>query len=432
MADPKKPGLGDDALKAAASAPFKAVTGAVVSTIKSGVQKINPFDKKINTTDVSDTGVESLRLGYTTAKQGKNTIKTAQQTIKTTQRTIKTTGRAAKETGKTVVKVTKVTARVTATVVKAVAHGVAYVVSVIPTPILLILLAVIIFLIFMIGAVMSFMGGAVAGASSVRQAYENALGLDDPVADYPEGAGYYAIAMQNAQNAFNAQIDALYYDASDLPNSDLVYFERNSDGNPKAKLDHSELATDAVKTQIKNTWLPCLTEEEVMAIAYVYMQKQENDAHGTTGALYKVEYTQDVLDTVVNALWVVSERVYSNQQCPDKNCDTHEVTNPTWTYFKQKQGEAADIINGITPGDEEQARKDYVNYSLSLAATPEKIDEAYCPKNHDKHSIALTFYAKTSVLMQLNIAADPYSTWVEMTTTAFENIENTTEAPTNP
>lgn len=366
--------------------------------------------------ETSDTGTEGLRLGYSTVRQ-------ADKTIRTAQRTIKTTAKTAKKTAKVTYKVTKTVVKITTKTVKAIAKGVIKIISVIPPPILLILVGAMLFMLLMLGAVMVIAGGVAGGTNATKSAYENALGLAVPAEEYADGAGFYTTAMDGAKSSFEAKIDALSYDETNLAHSDLVYFTRSSPGNPNAKLEHSELATDAIKTQIKNTWLPSLSEQEVLAIAYVYLQKQENDAQGTTGALYQVEYTQDVLNDVVGKLYAITETVHEKQQCPGKDCDTHKVTNPTWTYFDEKLGEAAKIINGELPGDKEQAHTDYKNYLLSRDATPKEIDEAYCPKLHNNHSIALTFYDKTSVLMQLGLNEIPYAEWVEMTTTGFEKNE---------
>ena len=86
-------------------------------------------------------------------------------------------------------------------------------------------------------------------------------------------------------------------------------------------------------------------------------------------------------------------------------------------------GEAAKIINGEKSGDVEQARKDYENWLAARETYPHYIDEAYCPKLHDNHSIALTFYDKTSVLMQLGLGEIPYAEWVKLTITGFEKNE---------
>ncbi len=366
--------------------------------------------------DTSDAGTEGLRLGYSTVKQADKTIRTAQRTIKTTEKT-------AKKTAKVTYKVTKTVVKITAKTVKVIGKVVVKIISVIPPPILLILVGAMLFMLLMLGAVMIIVGGVTGGANATKSAYENALGLAVPAEDYADGALFYTAAMNDAKSGFEARIDALSYDADDLAHSDLVYFTRSSPGNPNAKLEHSELATDAIKTQIRNTWLPSLSEQEVLAIAYVYLQKQENDAQGTTGALYQVEYTQDVLNDVVGKLYAITETVHEKQQCPGKDCDTHQVVNPAWTQCDEKMGEAAKIINGEKAGDVEQARKDYENWLAARETYPHYIDEAYCPKLHDNHSIALTFYDKTSVLMQLGLNEIPYAEWVELTITGFEKNE---------
>ncbi len=416
-------GLGNAALKSAAFAPIQAVKGAAISTIKLGLQKINPLEKKITRNDVSETGVESLRFGYTSAKQAKNAVKTTAQTIRTTQRTIKTTGRATKETGKTVVRVVRTTVKVTIETAKAVGTVVTHIAAAMMNPIVLIITIVILILLIMAGYVIAMMSSAAGAVSNMRNAYENALGLDDPAAAYTEGAEFYRIAMENARKTFDERVDALYYSIHDLPNSDLVYFERNSPGNPKVKLDRSVLAADEVKQQIKNAWLPSLSEKEILAITYVYLQKQENDAHETDGALYMVEYTQETFDAVVAALYVTTENVHEKQACPDRNCAVRKVDNPAWLDCDRHMGEAAKIINGEAPGDVNQARIDYENWSAARDSYPRYVDEACCPMEHTNHSIALTFYDKSSVLMRLGISDDKYAQWVELTIGAFENNE---------
>lgn len=426
MAANKKSGLGDETLKAAASSPLQAIKGAAISTVKSSLQKINPLDKKINQADTSETGVESLRLGYTTGKQAKNAVKTTAQTIKTTQRTIKTTGRTAKETGKTAIRVVKTTVKVTVNTVKAAGSAATHIAAAMTNPVVLIVTLVILMLLLMVGYVIVMLGGAAGAASSIRNAYENAEGLEDVAASYTEGTGFYQIAMANAQSAFYTKIDSLYYDAADLSHSNLVYFTKNFPGSAPQVLyrDYSVLANDAEKAKMKSTWQPYFSEKEVLAITYVYLQKQENDARGTDGALYMVEYTQEALDTVVSALYALTDTVYHQQECHSKDCSVHQVENPQWKYCSEKLGEAARIINGEVPGNVEQARIDYENWAAAMAAYPQYIDENYCPKEHDTHSVALTFYDKASVLMQLGISEDKYATWVEMTLAAFENNEN--------
>lgn len=365
--------------------------------------------KQFDRNEASDTGAESLRLGVKTVRKTEKAVKTTNHAVKTA---VKTTKRAVRITARAVKTTAKVVEKISATVAKSVASL---------SPAIAVLVAVFLLLVIAAGVIVVIIGSTAGATGNIRHAYENAEGLPDPAAGYADGAAFYQTAMTNAQNAFDAQIDALYFAEDDLQNSVLVYFERTSSGSPDAKLSRSELASDSIKTQIKDTWLPCLTEQEVLAIAYVYLQKQENDAHGTDAALYMVAYTQDALDTVVAALYAVTETVHAKQECPGKDCAVHQVVNPSWTYCDEKMGEAAKIINGEVTGDVEQARRDYENWSAARDAYPQYIDEDYCPKEHDNHSIALTFYDKDSVLAALGLDGDRYAKWVDMTITGFEN-----------
>lgn len=171
--------------KKAVTAPVSATVRTARNTIKSVFSKANPFDKKINKNDVTDTGVETIRL----ANSG---IKTVKSSIKTTQRTIKTTGTAIKRTGTVVYKTTAFTAKSTVAVAK-------------------------------------FVG--------------NAAGLVDVPAQYQVGLEYLNTALENHRNDFNSLIDSLYYNYDDLTNSNLVYMERTDESGGKAIYEKS-FATD--------------------------------------------------------------------------------------------------------------------------------------------------------------------------------------------
>ena len=53
------------------------------------LSKLNPLNQKVNYNDVSDHGIESLRLAQQTVKKTKNSIKTVKSTINTTRKTIR-------------------------------------------------------------------------------------------------------------------------------------------------------------------------------------------------------------------------------------------------------------------------------------------------------------------------------------------------------
>lgn len=111
-----------------------------------------------------------------------------------------------------------------------------------------------------------------------------------------------------------------------MPHNDTVYLVRNE---PPATFQTS-LVTDARKAQLKNAWQLVVSKAEGIAIAYVYLEKQENEAHGSQGVLYPVSYTQDVFDMIVSDMITVTETQYRNQECPDANCSVHyhEEPNP--------------------------------------------------------------------------------------------------------
>ena len=129
-----------------------------------------------------------------------------------------------------------------------------------------------------------------------------------------------------------------------MPHNDTVYLRRNE---PPVEYQTS-LATPARKTQLKNAWELSISEAEGIAIAYVYLERQENEAHGSQGVLYPVSYTQDVFDMIFSDMVTVTETQYRNQECPDANCSVHyHVTdNPAYATAQQN------YTNAVTRRDD--------------------------------------------------------------------------------
>ena len=411
----------DKTVHTIAHAPERVIKSAVHSGVKTAVNKLDPFNKKIDKRNTNDSGVESLRLGNSVVKTGVQGVKTVERTVKTTEKTIKTTGSVIGETVKTSYRIIKKTVVTSAVIIKFTAEAAVNIVAALLNPIVLIVIIFILVLILIGGGVLMIMGSMGVGGNTLRRAYMNAEGLGEVTTAYTEGLGFYQTAIQNAENAFDARIDALYYSDPDKMHSDLIWFQRISPGSPDAISARSELAYDAVKQQVKDTWLPCLTEKEVLAITYVYLQKKMNDRQHTDAELYMVDYTQDILNEVVAALYVVTENVIPRQGCPDRDCAIHQVPNPAYNYCVEQMNKAAAIINGEAPGDVAQARIDYENWADALNYYPPYIDEAYCPLEHNDHAIALTFYDKDAVLIKLGLDGDKYSRWVDMTIAGFES-----------
>lgn len=147
-----------------------------MNTAKSVVSKTNPFDKKINKNDVSDTGVESIRL----ANSG---IKTVKKSIRTTHSTIKTTGTVVKKTGTVIYKTADFTAKSTVAVAKFVENIVVHVVASLMNPIIIIFMGLIILLSLCYSSILIF----ISGDNTDKSTRVNAAGLIDIPAQYQSG-----------------------------------------------------------------------------------------------------------------------------------------------------------------------------------------------------------------------------------------------------
>ncbi len=121
------------------------------------------------------------------------------------------------------------------------------------------------------------------------QAYATpvALGEDIPE-EIQQAKAMFDAAADAEKRAYIEQIDALRFSTADMPHNDTVYLVRNE---PPATFETS-LATNARKTQLKNAWQLAVSEAEGIAIAYVYLEQQENEAHGSQGVLYPIYYNK--------------------------------------------------------------------------------------------------------------------------------------------
>lgn len=438
-----------DITKKIVTAPVSATVQTVKNTIKNAFSKANPFDKKINKEDVSDSGVESIRL----ANSG---IKTVKKSIRTTQSTIKTTGNVVKKTGTTIYKTAEFTVKSTVAVAKFVGNATVHVVASLMNPIIIIFIGLIIVLSLCFGSVLIF----ISGDNTDKSARVNAAGLIDVPEQYQAGLELLKTSLENHQNDFNSLIDSLYYNYDDLTNSNLVYMERTDETGGKAIYEKS-FATDDRKNALKSEWNIPLTEREFLAIAYVWLENEKNASNNSEHGIYEVTYTEEVFDTIIEKCVVYNDTVYGGQNCPDENCTRHveyidnpdyktavERTDKSWTAYD----EWTDIANSIIEDDNviegEQWRIDnwiskynmspyysnngwdfadnlYNQYSNNwdiMAATPEKIEQItyICEYKHDLHSIGLAFFDKETVMNALNFD-DISRQWVELTEKGFES-----------
>jgi hypothetical protein len=162
------------------------------------------------------------------------------------------------------------------------------------------------------------MGGTSMQAGEMG-AQAGAVGLGDVPAQVQQGTVFYNSAVEGSRNSFHELIDGLLYDITDVSNSDLVSM-RHTGANGAISIYGITFAADLQKTVLRNAWRNPLSANEVMAIAYVLLQKNENTARGTTGHIYDVSFTQSIFDNIIGHSVTYSVSVTSDQSCPGANC----------------------------------------------------------------------------------------------------------------
>lgn len=402
---------------------FKKIATGPLNIIKSNIQnvasKANPFDKNINKNDVSDSGVESVRLAYTSSKKA---VKTVDRTIKTTHHTIKTTKDVINRTGKVIYKTGKFTEKAAITTMKVTKTVVVHVVASLINPVVIIIIAFGIILLMVSAMIVLLMGGGVSASRSINNAYSSAAGLVDILEQYQNAVDYFYTAVLNRQTDFNSIIDNLYYDYDNLPESSLVYMERTRPA-PAIIYDKS-FSVNERKETLKSAWDMSLTitSKEAIAIAYVYLEKEKNTANHTEGGIYEVTYTQEVFDLILTKCVTYSDTVYSGQYCPDENCTRHveEIDNPDYYYALSRVNEAADNYNNS--GGDEYWGQQYEYWSGVLDSTSPTIEQVtyICEHRHDLHSVGLAFFTKEDIMNALEFT-DNDKKWEELTEKGFEN-----------
>lgn len=439
--------------------------GKIKSTFKNAVSKANPFDKKINRNDVSDTGTEAVKLAYRSVKKGKNSIKAVKRTVRTTKRTIKTVGSAIKGTGTAIYRTTAFTMKSVVTVSKIFGNVAVNTVAFLINPIVIVIIMFVISFVFIFGSILI----VISGDDTDKSARVNAGGLVDVSSQYQTGLGYLNTALENKQNEFNSLIDSLYFDYDNLTYSDLVYLERTKPA--PSTIYQTSFATDERKNSLKSEWSISLTEHELMAIAYVYLETVENTNNGTKYGIYKVAFNQEVFDTIVSKCVAYSDSVYGNQKCPDENCTEHieMLPNPDYVSLQEQCDTLADAYNDwgevasalydnsqFTNSNAQSAHwnsvvqpvlntwivkynrypvldnngydfldtlgSEYETTKEQLNNTPPEIEQVtyICEYQHNLHSIGLAFFDKETVMNALNFN-DTTKQWVELTEKGFEN-----------
>lgn len=303
--------------------------------------KINPLEKKVNKGDTADHGMESLRMTNSAVKKAKNTAVAAKSTAKTVAQAPK----RIYKTAETTVKVVKAVIHVTTVIIS---NTIAFLFN----PVVLILLLVVLLIILCAALIAAAAGGTQAEETQVMGgAYIEMIGIDDISRRYPDAAEYYRIACESNKSRFHTLIDGMYYSYSNLEHSDLVYMERTL--NSTVTKYETGFAQDTYKTNLKAAWSIPVNEREAIAIAYVYLEMQENNANGTAMDIYRVSFTQDIFNTIVDSAVLWSSSTFNNQKCPDEDCAHDEVPNPAYqtavTNFQEAERRYYDWEANVVP-----------------------------------------------------------------------------------
>ena len=391
--------------------------------------KVDPLNKPINKNEVTDTGAESLRLTKTTIKKTKSAVKTTRNTVATVKNTARTTAKVAQYSFKFVYEVA--------------AQAVAIVIN----PIFLVFAAIVVIIIMLFGFFMLLIGGQ----SNSEEAMTTAEGLVDVADQYKIAEDYYNKALADRKKEFTDIIDNMYYNNNDREHSDLVYFK-------KIKHNPAEYLTDFAdadrKDAIKKKWDYLIDDKDLIAIAYVWLEQQENTAQNSYLQIYEVTYTEEVFKKLFETTVQMSHRTDDNQRCPTGECardpdlwvkkqEYEDKFNACvrsfdeWWHIHDHGGSVDDWWNkyGWLYNRYPYFDNDWNDYSQYIGDNMHEFEvqrdhytDLYnntlvCTHHHKLHSVGLSFWTKEDLMESLGFD-ETYKYWVELTVQGFNDNPN--------
>lgn len=329
----------------------KKAVSRVTAPIREIERKVNPLEQKVDTHETADSGTESLKLANQAVKTADKTVKTTKSAVKTTKnavkkapQTIKKTAKATKEVAKATAKVAKATAKATAKVVqvtvKVAAKVITELVAALSNPYVLLAVAIVVVVVLIIYGLVILLGGGDTNQKAMTQA----IGLGNVEEQYDYGKDFYNTALENRKNELSDIMNSLDYDKDDREKSDLLYYKRF---DPTQIIYEKDFPTDIRKQNIMNTWEHQFDESQAVdfiAIAYVYLEKQKNDENNTQLNIYKVEFTQEVFDELIEKCIKFVDTVNQNQECPNADCTRDRDAYKAWNEMDAKLDKA---LNGL-------------------------------------------------------------------------------------
>lgn len=438
----RKNSLGKRIIKAVAKAPFKAARSAAISAAKTAEEKLNPLNQPVNKNDVVDTGSESMRMTYRGIKKVNKTLKKTEQTVKRTKNTVKRTTKLSYKAVKTSVKVAVATAKI---VYEVAAQAVAIVIN----PIFLVVAAVVVMIIMIAGLFIIIIGGDTSNKAAMTTGEGLGEGNAAVAEQYKKAEDFYDQAVSDRQQGFERIINDMHYNHNDREHSHLIYFKRTK---PHPVEYQKDFADDNRKNAIKNEWDYQIDKEDLIAIAYVWLEQKANEDKQTYLKIYDVEFTQDMFIDLVQQTVPISYIIYDNQECPFHNCTRDPALWRKWQDSQEKANQTMnsfnpywDAYNGYISVDEWWNRfgwlmdgnypyfdndgDDYRDYISSKADQYQREADQFkweyeksevCTHQHRLHNVGIAFLSKDELMDALGFD-DTYKYWVELTKQGFEN-----------
>ena len=356
----------------------KSHTNDRIQAVLQSFWKLTSFDDKVDTNSTSDMGAESIRLAN-------QSIKTTKRTVKTAANTVKTTGKVVWDTSKAVNQTTETAVKVTVTVFKVAAAFWEHAIAAMLNPVIWIITLLAFMTILYGSALIVIISGDM---TNTEAAYVSAAGLGIVDDEFKHGQELFHAAELARHLDFNAMISAAYY-SDTWCYCDLIYMEKthpDGTGGRDKSIFQVGFASDYYKEVMENAWHLSINEIEALAVAYIYLQKQVNDAKHTQMQIYDVKYTPEIFNQMLETCAKYSDSTTGNVQCPYADCDRKKdwfwnIYNDSWDY----------------------TWKDY------------------CPHLHTLHCFGLDFYDKNDVMNALGFTQKEKE-WEEMTEKYFETL----------
>ena len=327
--------------------------GALSLSARTGSVAVGSFGNMLGGSD--DMGVQALNTGIRGLQSSASAIKTTSGGIKTASRGIKTATKGSIRTVKGTVSAirtvnqlgVKGTGKVLGNKISATFHkagksvvnmilgGFKFIIAKLAIPVFIVIFIAVFFTVILSAPVLLFKIGFTRnyGMGSFDSGNEF-------VETYNKGTEYKEISIDDMKERYDSLFGYFHYDPSDMTACDLISLkitleDRNiSFVNGVITTEDSVVdygtayASEEHVESLKDIWehFP-FTQNELMAIAYILLQKEANLGRGTVGEVYLVVYNQAVLNQIFETCAEFTKTEVYGATCPP-TCTTRPVYYP--------------------------------------------------------------------------------------------------------